>query len=277
MANIVPFEYRYPFAGISSITDYFQVQVYKLPADNTLVGVAATSTGELKGSIILPMPSNIQDGNSVSYGEEQINFLAEKGFNLAKGTINANTQDIPNKIVESIDAAAGTALANKQLILDAIAAEAVNVFGANLSINSILARQSGQILNPNMELLFSGVTLRSFKFSFKMTPRDSNEGTQVKNIIRSLKENMAPTGKGQDFLTTPNIFKINYKKGNGNHPFLHRFKECFLKDMSVNYTGENVYATYYDGTPVSMTMDLTFQEREPIYGDEYSGVAGVGF
>ena len=33
---------------------------------------------------------------------------------------------------------------------------------------------------------------------------------------------------------------------------------CF-ENISVNYTGEGTYATYDDGTPVSMIMDLTFQ------------------
>ena len=39
--------------------------------------------------------------------------------------------------------------------------------------------------------------------------------------------------------------------------------------MNVNYTGENVYATYDDGTPISMNMDLTFKEIEPIYDIDY--------
>jgi hypothetical protein len=48
--------------------------------------------------------------------------------------------------------------------------------------------------------------------------------------------------------------------------------------MSVNYTGENVYATYSDGTPVSMIMDLTFKELEPIYSGDYKDSdTSVGF
>jgi len=39
--------------------------------------------------------------------------------------------------------------------------------------------------------------------------------------------------------------------------------------MSVNYTGENVYATYADGTPVSMVMTLTFKELLPVYEEDY--------
>ena len=86
--------------------------------------------------------------------------------------------------------------------------------------------------------------------------------------MRSLKRNMAAKSGGT-FLGAPNIFELRYRQGNGDHKFLHKFKPCALTDMAVNYTGENVYATYRDGTPVSMTMDLTFKELVPIYESDY--------
>ena len=39
-----------------------------------------------------------------------------------------------------------------------------------------------------MELLFNNVTLRTFRFSFKLAPRDPNEATVLKSIIRTLKK-----------------------------------------------------------------------------------------
>ena len=125
-----------------------------------------------------------------------------------------------------------------------------------------------------MELLFDGPTLRNFRFSFKMTPRSREEAEQCKLIIRTFKMNMAPkvtSGRGGQslFLNTPNVFQLRYKSGFRNHPFMHKFKQCFLTDISVNYTGEGVYATYENREPVSMIMDLTFKELEPIYDQDY--------
>ena len=63
-------------------------------------------------------------------------------------------------------------------------------------------------------------------------------------------------------------------------PFLHKFKQCFLTDISVNYTAEGVYATYENKEPISMTMDLTFKELEPIYDIDYDtrpGTEAVGY
>ena len=172
------------------------------------------------------------------------------------------------------------------IVTKKLAAEAVNIFGANVTVNQLLARGTGEILNPNMELLFSDVTIRNFRFSFKLTPRNPKEAEQVKLIIRAFKRNMAPqaqggvSGSGNFFLRAPNVFKLRYRTGNRDHPFLNKFKQCFLTDMQTTYTGDNVYSTYDDGTPVSMQLDLSFKEIQPIYDidyDERPGSSAVGY
>ena len=173
-----------------------------------------------------------------------------------------------------IDINTAAALATKK-----IATSVVSAFGGNVSVNQLLQRESGQIFNPNMELLFNGPTLRNFRFAFKMTPRSPEEAEQCKLIIRTFKMNMAPkvtSGRGTAslFLNTPNVFELRYKSGAANHPFLHRFKQCFLTDINVNYTAEGVYATYEGREPVSMIMNLTFKELEPIYDQDYFDAGG---
>ena len=43
------------------------------------------------------------------------------------------------------------------------------------------------------------------------------------------------------------------------------------------YTGGGTYATYEDGTPVHMKMDLSFTELNPIYAEDHDNVGGVGY
>ena len=104
-----------------------------------------------------------------------------------------------------------------------------------------------------------------------MTPRNTTEAKQIRLIIRSFKTYMAPIANG-NFLETPYLFQLSYRKGDKIHPYLHLFKDCFLTDMSVNYTGEGVYATYSDGSPISYVMDLGFKELEPIYQGNYETI-----
>jgi len=48
--------------------------------------------------------------------------------------------------------------------------------------------------------------------------------------------------------------------------------------MTVNYTNAGTYTTYDDGTPVSIRMNLTFKELNPIYHEDYiDEIPGVGF
>ena len=245
------------------------------------------STKRPISTILLPIPSTIQDGNAVQYNDDQLNSItaaaAAGASNLMRGAAKGGL-DIKNQIdnfKNSMTSAlnqSGLDLGNTQnLITNYLAGQAVGLFGGNITVQQLLARQQGEIFNPNMELLFNGPTLRAFKFSFKMMPRNRDESDQVKNIIRTFKKNMSPkTGQTRAFLDTPNIFELRYRQGGTEHKFLNKFKQCFLQDVSINYTGEGNYATYEDGTPISMIMDLTFKELEPIYDidydDQYTGL-----
>ena len=200
-----------------------------------------------------------------------------------------NIESIENageKILNMMGGDATTAsLTAADVLTKQLTASAVNVFDANVTANQLLARANGEIINPNLEILFSDVTLRNFSFRYKLVPRNQRESEQVKLIIRAFKRNMAPQAIGSDgasdfFLRSPNVFKLRYRTGNKNHPFLNKFKQCFLTDMQTRYTGEGVYSTYDDGTPVSIELNLTFKELQPIYDidyDEFPGTKGVGY
>jgi len=240
-----------------------------------------------KGIIILPIPSNISDSNSVSYSEDKLDAVTAVAGQVALSVMETNfsptfLEDVSRRVRASLQNSGSTLGIDeaKNIYLGNLATQAAGIAGiGNMSLDQLLARSEGKILNPNMELLFNGPTIRSFKFSFKFTPRSEPEAKQVKLIIGSLKRHMVPQNPGA-FLGTPNFFELRYRSGNENHKFLNKFKQCVLENMSVNYTGENTYATYADGTPVSMIMDLTFKELEPIYNTDYDGLTsdeGVGY
>ena len=295
---------RYPLKVFTEETDYLQIDMQEYvpigggsPTDDSNIKFNSSfnptslttdpesrfrrnSTKRPISTVLLPIPANIQDGNAVNYNDDQLNSLTAAGaagaMNFMKGSADAglnfeaqkknferSVQGIVNDSGVNIDVA-------KNLVNKYLAGQAVSLFGGNVTLQQLLARQSGEIFNPNMELLFNGPTLRAFKFSFKMMPRNRDESDQVKNIIRTFKKNMSPkTGQTRAFLDTPNIFELRYRQGRTEHKFLNKFKQCFLQDVSVNYTGEGNYATYGDGTPISMIMDLTFKELEPIYDIDY--------
>ena len=309
--------FRYPLEALTESTDYMsftivEYQPVKERSGGSLVGSPGSrrigpqgtrdKATKILGSIILQMPSNIQDGNAVDYGESKMNTLMGAAAGVITSGIKGGGEILSGMLgndKDGVEAAKGkmsqemkNAMGTDASIMDAASdfvsakatSAALGALGGNVSAAQLMARQTGQIFNPNMELLFNGPSLRSFNFSFKMTPRSPQEAQECKNIIRSFKSNMAPKTKNTGsvggsgvFLKTPNVFEIRYKKGNSEHPFLHKFKQCFLTNISVNYTGEGVYATYDDASPISMQLDLSFKELEPIYDVDYDDAGGVGF
>jgi hypothetical protein len=288
--------YRYPQKRIDAKDDYLEILVVDyVPPGVDLSGstniLQRTSTEALESQslknplyqILLPMPQGISDTNLVKWGEDTINPLEAAG-------VGAATDAMQGKPVEALKNMIGatksvlTSGNGQDLVTSYMSAKAVGTFGGNVSAEGILARTSGQVLNPNMELLFQGVQLRSFNFSFNLAPREEKEATAIKNIIRTFKQSMAAktsggTGAGL-FISSPEVFQLTYKSGNKKHPFLHSFKPCALVNMGVDYTGSGVYATYEDATPVHMKLTLSFQELNPIYFEDYNKVPladGVGY
>ena len=289
--------YRYPKKRIDESDDYLQIHVIDyVPPGIDLSGstniLQRTSTQALESQslknplyqILLPMPQGISDANLVKWGEDTINPLEAAGVGLAKGVVEGEN---PLTKISQMAGALKSTLTNgngQDLVTSYMSAKAVGTLGGNVTAEGVLARTSGQVLNPNMELLFQGVQLRSFNFTFNLAPREENEADQIKQIIRTFKSSMAAktsggTGAGL-FISSPEVFQLTYKSGNKKHPFLHSFKPCALVSMGVDYTGSGVYATYEDSTPVHMKLSLSFQELNPIYFEDYNKIPltdGVGY
>jgi len=298
--------FRYPIARLENDSDYLEIKVveYQPPGFDTVsTGSGSglrlqTSSESLKknkenilGTILLPVPESVTDSNGVTWGEDTLNGLAATALGIANDVITANS--VKDAVQEGGDRA-GDAV--KQLVNDKgsisainsiFASAAVNALGGTTSPEGILARQSGSILNPNMELLFGGVQLRTFSFDFDFAPRDPRESNEIKKIIRAFKVSMnAKNGSTGDdpssglFIKSPDIFQLTYKTGGKNHEFLHKFKPMALLNMAVNYTGAGTYATYDNTAPIHMKMNLTLQELNPIYSEDYEteeGKEGTGF
>ena len=75
--------------------------------------------------------------------------------------------------------------------------------------------------------------------------------------------------QGGIFLKAPDVFHLRYIHNGKDHPFLNSFKHCALTAMSVNYTNAGTFASYGDGTPVSIQLNMTFKELNPIYNEDY--------
>ena len=240
---------------------------------------------KIKYYVELPIPQQINDSNAVSWGEDSMNIMEMAAFQAASSAVSGGVEGIGEKfesarsaILEGDTNTTFPGLTDdvRKGLVAALSGKAVSALGGNISAQSALGRSTGQILNSNLELLFQGLTLRTFPFNITFSPRSRDESDRVKLIIRRFKQSMAAkTGRtdyavnGGIFLKAPDIFRLKYLSNGRTHPFLNSFKPCALTNMSVNYTGAGTYSTYGDGTPVNIKLSLTFKEINPIYAEDY--------
>lgn len=88
------------------------------------------------------------------------------------------------------NAAGGAAVAGS--LAAESAAKAVNL---NVDADSLLARTTGNVANPNAELLFKGPDLRNFTFAYTLVARNADEGANIRRIIKFFKWGLAPKNK----------------------------------------------------------------------------------
>jgi len=155
----------------------------------------------------LPMPNDIQDSNQISWGKDAMNNLSaaitsgvmqnpalvggvgllgsminpgvgQMGALLAAGMAQSGgvdgATDAKNKAIAAAKQLSSTP-GGATLMKSNIGSMILGAMGVNVSPESLLARGFGVIPNSNTELLFNNVSLRTFEFNWRMSPRDKNE------------------------------------------------------------------------------------------------------
>tara|TARA_R100000406_G_scaffold19537_1_gene11990 strand:- start:3136 stop:4476 length:1341 start_codon:yes stop_codon:yes gene_type:complete len=265
---------RYPLDKMPELGyDHVTFTAYNYQAGSLISSTGEERVGNAITKISLPILPNIEESNGVDWGKDKMNIIQAKAAEIARSAIGAGDfgEGLSNLL-------SGTGEAAKQLLAqpglkDAIVAHfAGQAVGAN-----VLGRTGGAVLNPNLELLFTGPQLRTFNFAFKFRPRFKEENEEIRRIIKAFKRNMHPQrSSGEMFLLTPNIFKIKYYHDDVPHPYLNEIKPCALVNFKVNYTPDNNYMTYGDGGMTGYDVTMSFSELVPIYADEISGDGSYG-
>ena len=224
----------------------------------------------------LPIQGGIADNNAVDWAGGKLNPLQEGAAGVIGGIIGG--EDISKQIDTAKDKIAKDEGGIKKFIESATASAALGV-----SQDELLSRFKGAVVNPNLQLLFKGPTLRPFSFTFTLSPRSKDEARVVRKIVRFFKFNMAiQKTSGQLFLAEPRTFKIRYVNGDfpdSDHAGLNRIKRCALQACNVEYTPAGTYSRFNDdaGTMTQYKIGLQFQEIQPIYSEDYDDANSIGF
>ena len=271
-----PQELRYPLglgkATTQDVVQFTMLEYRPQEFDDKQFGFTGRKrdvSGKGIGTVYLPVPAGIRDSNGANWTSADMNAFQAAIVDLAQETIKEGAEGGLNQAKEIVGKIPGASDELKNAVIQTFVAKATGAQG-------ILARTQGAVINPNMELLFSGPTLRSFAFTYKLSARSKTEAEQIIQIIRFFKQGMSPQkSESNIFLKAPHTFQVRYLlRGQVEHSYIGKMKECALQNFTVNYTPENNYATYEDGFMVSYEISMQLQELEPVFNNDYGNLDG---
>jgi hypothetical protein len=230
--------------------------------------------------IMLYMPDDISDTLKAVWEGKQF------GSTTAGILSSAGTEGIVEKLKQAgNETGKGLSKAPVEIAASLITNLAKGITGDTINTGDVFGSIDGVIRNPNVEVLFQKMSLRTFDLSFKLVPYNVDEGTIIKKVINVFKKSMLPTysigetevggKKGSEnraveasFIKVPKVCKVTYMRGSSQHPDLPTYKMCAITDVSINYTPDGNYAVYNDGTPVAYELKISFMETKLLFSEE---------
>jgi len=236
--------------------------------------VAQDAVTAMPTCIALYMPPSVQVTYGAKYGDTEIGVMAEtvnagiQAFMNTGGGLKNQAAAVGGEAWEGLKAGAAGGL---KTIADTAAKGSSAVFAIN----------TGSIITPRMELMFEGITRRTFSFNFTFLPKSEQEAEIVEQIVFQFKYHMASNygglGGGADgvrAMEIPDFFNIRYMFGGEDgdlgpkkeNMHLNLIKQCVLTSTGIEY-GSDRYKSYAGGRPQTTKLSLSFQELEIITKD----------
>ena len=209
-------------------------------------------------TIALYMPPSVNAKYAMQYDDPPIGVMSEAIYGIIKD-IQAGIQW--DKALKNNAGTVGTGLTQMGLkMIDTV------IPGAK----DLVAMERGMIIAPRTEVMFQGISKRSFSFNFVFIPKSREETETIDKIIYEFKKGMTPAFRGNlgtvRELNYPDMFGITYMHMGNENQFINKIGKCFLESADVSYGGER-FVTFdpvgnRGAPPNKITLALSFREIE---------------
>lgn len=139
-------------------------------------------------------------------------------------------------------------------------------------IRDLISYKSKRAVNPNTHSLYSGVSIRSFNFSFSLIAKDEQESDAIKGMDDLFRKytygELADHGMTAKF---PPFWRIQFYHGDAEssdswwgvqeNKYLPIIHDCFLQSFSSSYNTE-ANSWHKNGAPFDISMSLGFTETK---------------
>ena len=225
------------------------------PSSGLAAGALGNRTVRVSKTIVLYMPPGLK----TSYGavHEGVdtgiigNLLGMKGDGII-----GSTADLAGRMKDAA-AALGT-----ELISGALA-----IIPGMGDLKGALTKLTGKATNPNTEMVFKSVPMRSFDFVFEFAPKNKKELENMYKILEIFKYHMHPMidPTGNDFIV-PEEFQITYMYLEHRNQYIPRVSRCVLTNLDVQHGDDGNFSTFAGddkgAAPIYTKMSLKFSETE---------------
>ena len=280
------YDYKPPFQDKKSVTDAGGESYANLTlGDYNASGYAAEYfKDKAYPQIIMYMPQDIQDSFAAKWEGKKFGQITTGLISAAGQEGNINKL---KKAGDTLDASLEKSMVEAAASI--VTGLAQKITGDTITAGDLFGGISGVARNPNVEVLFQSMELRTFDLTFKMTPFDENDVQRMDAIIRIFKMAMLPQynlGEGVEvfdrqnealdagFIQVPKVCAVNFMRGSARNHYLPRYKMCAITDVNVNYTPDNVYATFDRSSPVATEIKISFMETKLVFSED---IAERGF
>ena len=223
------------------------------------------------GIVSLYMPDTLEANYNSSYTE--MSLSADAGLLQTIRELNQVTGDVGRalqafKAGSLMDAAKslGRSASSDPAVLDLLTKFA-NKLGVDTGqLGSVLLKGRGFAINPQMQMIYQGISLREFNLSFTFTPKTATDSDTIDTILWLFKNYSLPTLTSTSststdslFLVPPAVFNVDFLIKGQENKYLPKYGDCALLDVAVNYA-PNGFAAFDNGAPVQTTLNLHFKE-----------------
>jgi hypothetical protein len=146
------------------------------------------------------------------------------------------------------------------------------------SPNQMLAMGAGKIFNPNVELLYSSPSMRSFSMAFDMIPKNETEARRINEIIMNFKKWSSPSDLENGMFEIPHVWQVTYMSGSSENKNMNRFKKAACTNVQVQANSStSMHVAHEGGVPIITSLTLNFMEVDIITREDHTDVGGQGY
>lgn len=212
-------------------------------------------------NIFLPLPNNIKESMSQKYEESIINLeerMARTAFAGAKKAVGMVSENMSGGMDSMLDLA------------------------------EHLARRGNLSIDPNTLMVYGGSVPRTVSFDFILNPTSQEQSKYYNECVNKLKLYSLSQRRLNSFygdigirtLSIPTCFIFKAINNKGNDLFAinsilnstkHRNQTggFYLSNINLNIGGHDSLQLYWDGSAKSVTLTLSFVERQPLWKDDW--------